>query len=374
MSPAGSDANLTGTSSWSYVLMCSFSNFGENTSLCVVFRIGKLSACVVTLLFHPFAASCFGELMHAPGNGATNAEYIALGNQARFQASGFVRATRAADTQDRFRGSMTLIDPHWAITSAHLFFLDGETWTPTLLGFGTAGGRSFMDQWGITVQPGQVFIHPGWRDESSPYYYAGDSNVDLALVYIPNAVVGIQPAPLYQGSMTSWAETFNIAATTKLYHVGYGVSSAVGSPLVNDTLRRGSVSRLYESAELLQGSNFSTLFSSPGTATYDYYDAKGEDGDSGSSNYVDVNGVMNLVGVLSSSTNGHGYESGTYSLDIRPYIPWIEQTMLSVPEPSSIILAGTGFVCVITMGCRKRRITRANRSPKSWTFRIFASS
>lgn len=259
-----------------------------------------------------------------------------------FDSVGFMY-TKIDDLWHR-AGSGVLIDPEWALVAGHSLLLGGgieeTSGVEFYLGnnlFESSTGR-IADEW---------YTYPG--------YTAGHTaghGVDLGLIHLSEPIFSVDPAVLYNG--------VDLRGTL-MQMAGYGSpGTAISGPGNFDGIKRA-------------GSNIAAEFggdrppwhraeSQYWLADFDlFYDDlqplewMTSPGDSGGGWFADFDGQMQLVGINHGFLGDYG--SGV-SMAIRTslYDDWINETMTSVPEPSSIVMFASLGLTLLLFRKRFRRV------------------
>ncbi|WP_165920187.1 S1 family peptidase [Chthoniobacter flavus] len=292
-------------------------------------------------------SNAFGIEIQSPGDGATDAEHIALAAQPEFQAGGWFSFTNSGTGETNW-GSATLVTPDWVVTAAHnVLSPDGSTQLPLSrmkIGFG-ADALTDSTTYAVT----QVIRPAGY----SPLNY--DS--DLAFLKLATPVTGITPVGLYTGTLSAGQEV------TAIGH-GQPGSPATGF-LPYDGIERGMVNQLGSQAD------FQSLFPdlAPGmvmtefvgdnlSGNYEYFGGNLSLGDDGGGLMVLDNGVWKLAGVNVVGFDSSNYGDHAIYTEISAYSAWISsQSALAsiVPEPGAFSLVVASAFAFLTRRTRPKK-------------------
>ena len=294
-------------------------------------------------------SNAFGIVISNQGDGATDAEHIALAAQPEFQAGGWFSFTNSGNGETNW-GSVTLVSQDWVVTATHnLLTLDGNTRLPLSgmrIGF---GANALTDSTKYTVT--QVIRVPGYSADN----YAND----LAFLKLATHITGITPVGLYTGTLSAGQEVTTI---------GHGQPGSPATGLLPyDGIERGMVNQLSSSAELLDlfpdapPNLVMTQFVPDNLlGNYEYFGGAVSPGDDGGGLMVLDNGVWKLAGVTSFDYDSPNY--GAYSLytEMSAYSDWISSqpalASIAVPEPGAFSLVVTSAIALLT---RRRRTKKS---------------
>lgn len=189
-------------------------------------------------------------------------------------------------------GTGTLIAPDWVLTAAHT----SDTLTNT-------SGRFTIG--GVTYETEFVVMHARWNRE----LLGKDGANDIALWKLSQPVVGIEPSPLYTGSL-------RLNQTLTLVGYGYGGDAENGETGEFGTKRIGTTPIDHLTSTLI-----SFDFDNPAESNTAH-------GDSGGPAFVNVGGVYYVAGVTSGGTKDDA-SLGDLSYDTRvsAYSGWIKSVM-----------------------------------------------
>ena len=267
----------------------------------------------------------------------------------RFESVGWL-AGSGNDGSWVVAGSAVLINSEWLLTAGHVAEgakVDGYSSLYFSLStsiYGSDPGYVQADAW---------YVYPGYSSDVGVA-----TNVDLALIHLSEAVVGVSPAVLYSGEDERG---------TVLYAAGYGAPGTVSSGVGDfDGVKRA-------------GSNVGEAFGDDPPwvfaenqywfSSFDAYDSNKQSlewqstpGDSGAGYFAYIDGQWQLVGINSGIWGDQG---NGYSVGIRTslYLDWIYDTTgitpgTEVPEPGSMSLLSTGLLAVFSRARRKVKVRR----------------
>jgi hypothetical protein len=199
--------------------------------------------------------------------------------------------------------SGTLIAPQYVLTAGHC--AEGVANTA---GQFTVGGRTYLTE--------QVFVHPSYTGD-----VGSDSSDDLAIYKLREAVVGIDPMPIFRG-------TPQVGQLLTLVGFGGGGTGTTGTN-GDFGIKRVGTTPIDEVTQTLILWNFDNNTES-NTAP----------GDSGGPAFVTVNGVQYIAGVTSGGDSPNA-AIGDHSFDTRvdAYASWIDSivgTTSSLPTLSIV--------------------------------------
>jgi len=309
-------------------------------------RFYHVSAQRLLLAFVVFCA------MAQSGRGAIFSTEDIVNNQSRAYAANFpqVGAIYVFTGSEYIIGSGTLaVEDDIVITAAHLFDgLDGIGGGITEVRFYLGANVFSFDQ---AVYGQSWTSHPEYSPNGLLY---GDH--DLAVLHLADPIVGIAPVDIFSGELT---------AGTNLSMVGYGrpgtFTTAMGA---FDGHKRA-------------GTNAVSGFGEDGSSSYSTYDDGfvfarvdgpfsgqmplewiGSPGDSGGGWFA-PDGSLAAVSSFYTGTLTPGLivNSSAGAVNLSDYQPWLNSTIavMTVPEPSSLLLASAGTAIVVLQAIRKRK-------------------
>lgn len=206
-------------------------------------------------------------------------------------------------------GAVTLIDPSWVVTAAHV----AEGVGPFHRTVRFSGKDYLVDR---------VVLHPTWGTGVE-----APELVDLALMRLATPVTEIQPAGLYPRKDEMGREVL---------FVGWGdLGNGQTGPTKRDSVLRGATNVVDE----VVGGWISFLFDEPPAGTE--FEGISGPGDSGGPALVKEDGKVYIIGVSASNDSseargGHcTYLSREYYPRISTAIPWIEKTLAEKGIPTS---------------------------------------
>ena len=148
--------------------------------------------------------------------------------------------------------------------------------------------------------------------------------VDFSIIGWSDPITDITPAPLYEGPVTTGMEFFA---------AGFGKPGSVETGLLTADFKRRGGSNVIN-AITTDGYMHSRFDAMPdgGMAT----EWLATDSDSGGGWFVNTPEGLQLIGITSGILGGESYGSFSVGMPIGPHIEWIEDTMVTVPEPSAV--------------------------------------
>lgn len=167
-------------------------------------------------------------------------------------------------------GMGTLVAPRWVLTAGHI----AAELAPGDLA--ELGGSNYKID--------AIVQHPGWHGIKS----WEDVRRDIALIRLETAVTGIPPARLYTGD-----DEAGMTATI----VGRGRrGTGLTGPVADDNRMRAATNRVHE----VRDTHLVFRFDKPGEPAVTPLEGICGDGDSGGPAYVEVDGVLHVIGVGSA--------------------------------------------------------------------------
>ena len=258
----------------------------------------------------------------------------------QFPQVGVVSMLRGTDAGG---ASGVLIAEDWVLTAGHVLARPGDLTGENIDGIRF---RTGSDPFGVGPthlrEADAWFVHPGYTLQTA-------DGVDLALVHLSAPITDVAPASIFDGTVITGME---------FYGVGYGEQGSVETGLLPIDWRRRA------------GGNLTTdVRHGPDDFISSRFDAMdnggmpdewlGTGGDSGGGWFVDENGELKLFAINSANLGSSpGYGAFTIGMPIQPHLNWIEETMASVPEPSSGVGAFLMLNCVLIWGIPRRRRMR----------------
>jgi len=231
-------------------------------------------------------------------------------------------------------GSFVMIAPQWGLTAAHVMEpYSGATVTSATASFGATLINPLLT---VSIDSWQVY--PGYTYDTPVAH-----GVDLALVHFSSPVTDITPAQLYGGSLESvFVSVF----------AGYGKPGTAGNGIgIWDHVRRAGQNTIGDAYWPYADSQY--MISMLDEAAYggsQPIEWMGSPGDSGGASFLLDNGQLTLVGINSFVIRQGNYDigsgTGTLNITLPDYRDWI---VSQVPEPSSAVLLGGGFL--LMLGC-----------------------
>lgn len=262
-------------------------------------------------------------------------------------------------------GSGTLISPHWVLGAAHV------------------GPASSFVLNGIAYPVSQTIPHPTYVSNGSNLNFG----YDLALYHLPSPVTSVAAVPIYRGtgelgsevSIAGYGRTgvgldptpanpgTHRAGTNVvdlIISYGNGPAGQVGAPNAGLLLDFDAPSGIGNPG---QYNTLSSFGSSANVTSLEYHVAGG---DSGGGLYIVDGGITYLAGVASGvqdqqmfydqagiaqpgNTNQFGYGAVSLFSRVGSYQPFIDGTIASLPEPTSLVMVG--FVVAIASLRRSKR-------------------
>jgi secreted trypsin-like serine protease len=238
----------------------------------------------------------------------------------------------------------TLIAPGYVLTAAHLVVgVDPSTVT-----FQVNATTSY------TIAATQIFVNPGYTGSSGGNVPGDPTNHDdLAIIKLASPVSPDVPVfDIYAGSMQSKDLTFvSYAGSTNTKRTGENIADV----LFADTAGIKEV-YLFD----FDGPDLTTNRTGGGTLGANR-EASLVGGDSGSSAFVNVNGVWKLAGINTFSAtfaagpaDAGAFGSGGGGIIVSAYSPWIDSIVAApVPEPQTWLMLLTGIGILGTLAKRR---------------------
>ncbi|MEO8269862.1 MAG: hypothetical protein ABI557_09080, partial [Aureliella sp.] len=154
-------------------------------------QVRRFYPIMLEALFSLFIAlACFAQNANAGlvfGDGSAQVDY----GQQYEGTVGYVTGTNSVGT-DFFRQSVTMIDSHWGVTSAH-GLLEVDTDMSSMYSNLAVGlGTNMFTSPGEVLNVTQAFINPN---------YQVDNGYDIALLYFENPFATANPATIYTGDI-----------------------------------------------------------------------------------------------------------------------------------------------------------------------------
>ncbi len=183
----------------------------------------------------------------------------------------------------------------------------------------------------------------------------GYGNNDLAVFKLTTPIVGIDPVQLYDGTLTNGmtlsmvgAGTPGTNATGELPWDGY---MRAGTNALSGRGGQEAAYSIYDSHFIC--ARFDGPFTNP--TSLEWITSRG---DSGGAWVLD--GRLVAVNSFNAGPQMPGLYVGSSSaaVDLSFYRPWLETTLtnlFTVPEPSSLVLGGSGALVMLTITVRRRR-------------------
>ena len=148
--------------------------------------------------------------------------------------------------------------------------------------------------------------------------------VDLSVISFLDPITDIPPAVLYDGTVDEGMH---------LFAAGYGRPGSVETgSLVSDFKRRGGDNVIWDIAN---DGFIRSMFDPIGSGGMET-EWLATNGDSGGGWFINDGGELKLFAVTSGIVGGESYGSWSVGMPIGPHIEWIEDTMVTVPEPSAV--------------------------------------
>jgi hypothetical protein len=246
----------------------------------------------------------------------TEQAHLDFANDPMFQSVGWIRGVD--NTGGYLAGSGVLISPQWVLTAAHV--LDNG-WNSVSFSMDAYAGDPNR-----TLYPADAwYLHPNFVDDNG----LGTTD-DIALIHLSVPIVGVVPAGIYQGA---------VPVGTHAYWSGYGRLGYYPSGEVPPSgTKRGGENAVDSIGSVILGIQEQFFLADWGPALHTPtlpLEMGGTNGDSGGGWFADMGHGMALIG-LTTFGRGNFYDTGA----IRPalYTNWISQYVVSVPEPSSLML------------------------------------
>lgn len=232
-------------------------------------------------------------------------------------------------------GSLVHLNPWCGLTAAHVVdaFTDASSVSASF-------GPSLFDSPGPTASISSWVTFPDWNGTRLSH--------DLAIVYYSEPLYDVPTATL----ATTAPEIGDMMICT-----GYGKPGVYGANGVYDGIRRGFDARVDvfgDSLHSVSDDYAGSIWRRPATGGLPL-GGRGNPGDSGGGMFGYDDGL--LYGIMVAGTGySPNYMSYTYSLNLLEYdvYNWVVENtahQTPVPEPSTLLLAGTGLAFIL----RKRR-------------------
>ena len=282
-------------------------------------------AILVLTLLPPLSVSSATIRDDQPDSG-----YLNLGADPAYAAVGSLVINGAIN------GSGTLIAPDWVLTAAHLldaavsgaFTINGVTYTST--GF---------------------YKNPGWNGSS----YNGS---DIGLVHLGSSLDAIPPAMFYTGT----SELGQVGT-----YVGYGFTGTglTGWKTLDNQKRafQNVIDGNFGNPSIVLGSDFDNpnnpADSGFGSSTPLLLEGNVAPGDSGGGVFITIGSQAYLTGVISFDAYADGTPNSDYGDAsgfgrVSAFLPWINNTISAVPEPSTYALMIASSLVVFCFRLRKK--------------------
>lgn len=254
-----------------------------------------------------------------------------------FPSTRWVANRDGADPWDY--GSAVLIAPQWALTAGHVAFNDNDLPYEDFV-FGL--GSNYMTDPGETVNVAQVFRHPEYSI-NDPL----GSSPDIAILYLETPITSVDPVNRFYGEDQSRSD---------VYFSGYGLpgtpATGVGAA---DGKQRAAAGYIFGFG--VPGEVSSDYLDVPFFPSGPYYRLMGgvvTKYDSGGGMYINVGGEMLLNGILALNVDGYDYWGASEAVRISLVNDWIDETMTTVPEPSTLLLLLGGAPALLLRRRRER--------------------
>ncbi len=254
----------------------------------------------------------------------------------RFQSVGMI--SRYYDGRWIHTGSAILIAPNWVLTAAHVIdAVENRGYESIRFGLGHDGLNPDVSAT-ITLS----FKHPD---------YTGDylHTPDLGLFYLSTPITSVEPATRFYGTdpappIPSW----DTARQPQYAMAGYGRAGVVNTTAVDDGIKRAGTNGV-DAHGGAWGADPMYMLSDFAARNASYLEWNGSPGDSGGGWFYNVDGEWQLSGVISFTNNSYTQELGTSgALRVSLFNDWIDQTIASIPEPSSFASLALSGVLLLT--------------------------
>ena len=289
------------------------------------------SLAFAALAFFMFVQSGYAVIVHdgAKNDPAWQQEYLAVG-----QKYDSVVAMFGYDgTKWQNIGSGVVISPNHVIGAAHsALFNNGALFER----YGMATGNNlYTDCWG-SYETTTVSVIPEYTEViKSP---------DMAIWTFDKIIEDVTPATLHRGS-----DTAKLGSVLDLASFGmYGYPST--GTIALDGAKRGCQDRFWQIGNEFYGAGSDQLimaFDFPGDPDYQHLGGMSCSYDSGGGWFTD--GQLMAVNGYHLGTYQYGSSGGT---SISRHVDWID-SVISVPEPSTIVLLATGAAGLLAIWWRR---------------------